>query len=113
MSKELYYIYVMTDRTHADFCTGITCHLRHQIYVEKKKIVDNCIHRNGKTKLVYYEITESIDEAIERERIIREQLRHLIHEKINRLNPEWKDLTESLDAHLDLINNPALVAAAA
>ncbi len=97
MSNELYYIYVMTDRTHTDFCTGITCHLRHQVYVEKKKVVDHCIHRNGKSKLVYYEVAKDIDTAIARERTIREQLRHMASDIIVKTNPQWEDLSLKLE----------------
>jgi len=97
MDKDIYYIYVMTDRTHTDFCTGVTCHLRHTVYEEKKKIVDHCIHHNGRSKLVYYEIVEGIDRAIKRERTIREQIRHTILDKIYKMNPKMEDLSEKLD----------------
>jgi len=96
--KDHYYVYVMTDRTHSNFLVDTTTHLAHDVYEAKKRVVDHGVHHNDLHYLVHYEKVEDIDSASQRERVIREQLRHLIYEVINRNNPEWKDLSDEIDS---------------
>ena len=96
MMQDHYYIYVMTNRSHSDFHTGVTTHLAHDVYEEKKSVVEHGVHHNAMNCLVYYEIADDIDTALARERAIREQLRHMAYGFITRRNPEWKDLSEEI-----------------
>jgi putative endonuclease len=47
--------------------------------------------------LVYYEQFDTVGEAIKREKQIKGGSRQRKTDLINRTNPEWKDLSESLD----------------
>ncbi len=48
------------------------------------------------TQLVYYEYGNDVHAAIAREKQIKAGSRQKKIELINRLNPEWKDLTEEI-----------------
>ena len=47
-------------------------------------------------KLVYYEITTDVKVAIEREKILKKSARKKKEELIERLNPKWERLNETL-----------------
>jgi putative endonuclease len=46
--------------------------------------------------LMYYEIFDSIEYAIRREKQIKDWSRKKKEEQINSINPEWKDLYEEV-----------------
>jgi putative endonuclease len=49
-------------------------------------------------KLVYYEITEDVEQAILREKQLKKWNRVWKIELIKKMNPEWKDLWEEIAA---------------
>ncbi len=49
--------------------------------------------RFGLTSLVYFEVTESVESAIAREKEIKGWVRRKKTALIHSLNPEWKDLS--------------------
>ena len=59
----------------------------------KTKII---YHQVYVTKLVYYEPFEHIDDAVKREWFIKGKNRKWKEDLINKLNPEWRDLTEEI-----------------
>ena len=54
--------------------------------------------KHGLTRLVYMERNERIDEAIAREKAVKEWRRAWKLNWIARANPEWRDLYEDLNA---------------
>jgi putative endonuclease len=47
--------------------------------------------------LVYFEVFHSIEEAIDREKQIKGGSRKKKIDLINSMNPEWKDLSDSIE----------------
>jgi putative endonuclease len=47
-------------------------------------------------KLVYYEVTESVEAAVQREKQIKGGSRQKKLDLINGVNPQWRDLYEDL-----------------
>lgn len=92
MSKE-YYIYIMTNKSRT-LCTGVTNDLMRRVHEHKHKPVKGFISRYNIQYLVYYECSESIYSAIEREKQIKGWLREKKIALIDSMNPEWKDLSE-------------------
>ena len=74
---------------------GVTNNLVRRVYEHKNKVdTKSFTARYNVNKLVYYETTNSIESAIEREKQIKAGARKKKEALINAFNPEWKDLYE-------------------
>ena len=92
MSKE-YYVYIMTNKSRTHY-TGVTGDLARRVYEHRNKLVPGFTKKYNIQYLVYYEMTSSINSAIEREKQIKGWLRAKKIALIDSINPEWKDLSE-------------------
>ena len=90
--SEQAFMYILTNRANTVLYTGVTNDLKRRAYEHKEKIIKGFTSKYNVTKLVYYEIFNSIIAAIEREKQIKSGSRGDKLALINRFNPEWKDL---------------------
>ena len=88
-----YYVYIMTNRSRTLY-TGVTNNLRRRVFEHKHHLIDGFTKKYNITKLVYYEETNDIREAIAREKQIKGWLRKKKIAIIEAMNPEWEDLSE-------------------
>jgi putative endonuclease len=88
-----YYVYIMTNRSKTLY-TGVTNDLLRRAYEHKNKMVEGFTKKYNITRLVYYEDTHDVEEAIAREKQIKGWLRRKKIALIESMNPEWKDLSE-------------------
>ena len=95
MEKQAY-IYFMSNRYNKVLYVGITSNLIKRVWEHKKKVVDGFTKRYNLNKLVYYEIDDDIETAINREKQIKSWPRKRKIELIHSLNPHWDDLYEKL-----------------
>ena len=86
------YVYFLTNRFNKVLYVGVTNDLVRRVYEHKQKLVDGFSKKYRLTKLVYYEIFESIEEAILREKKIKGWIRIKKNGLVALMNPEWKDL---------------------
>ena len=96
MDSQQYYIYMMTNKNNTVIYTGITNNLKRRIYEHKEKLVEGFTRKYNITKLLYYEIFRSVEEAILREKQIKAGSRAKKIVFIDSMNPDWKDLYEDL-----------------
>ena len=90
------YIYILTNKNHTALYTGVTSNLENRLYEHRTgKYKTSFTSRYNVTELVYYEEFLSIEEAIYREKQIKAGSRQKKLDLINRLNPDWKDLSDS------------------
>jgi putative endonuclease len=94
--EEQAYIYFMSNRYNKVLYVGITSYLIKRVWEHKNKVVDGFTKRYNLYKLVYYEIYDDIETAINREKQIKSWSRRKKAELINALNPSWDDLYEKL-----------------
>jgi putative endonuclease len=99
MKDHTYFVYIMTNPNNTVLYTGVTNDLKRRVYEHKSKIGGAFTKRYNVVKLVYYQMTESIDSAIFRERQIKGGSREKKIELINEFNPEWKDLYFDIYCH--------------
>lgn len=71
---------------------GVTNDLKRRGYKHKEKLVKGFTKVYSVDKLVYFEMTENITSAIEREKRLKEWNRKWKLKLIEKENPEWKDL---------------------
>jgi putative endonuclease len=75
---------------------GVTSDLLRRTYEHKEKIIKGFTSRYNISKLVYYEICDSVEGAISREKQIKNYSRRKKIQLVESMNPEWKDLNDDL-----------------
>ena len=83
---------MMTNKNNTVIYTGVTNNLKQRVYEHKEKLIDGFTKKYNLNKLVYFEITNDIDSAIQREKQIKAGSRQKKIDLINSINAEWKDL---------------------
>ena len=87
-----YYIYMMTNKYNNVIYTGVTNDLIRRVYEHKNHLIkDSFTARYNISKLVFFEETENIQTAIEREKQIKSWNRKRKEELIQSQNPTWID----------------------
>lgn len=70
----------------------MTSDLLKRVYEHKEKLVEGFTKKYGVDQLVYFERHESAEEAIKREKQIKEWKRAWKISLIEKDNPDWRDL---------------------
>jgi putative endonuclease len=91
MDKQ-YYVYIMTSLSGILY-TGVTNNLARRVFEHKTEVVKGFTSRYKIRQLVYYDASENIESAIQREKQIKGWTREKKVKLINSMNPEWKDLS--------------------
>jgi len=91
-----YYVYILTNESNYVLYTGITNDLQRRLWEHINGVDDGFTKKYGCNKLVYYEYSESVIDAINREKQIKAGSRKKKLELINNFNPEWIDLGAEL-----------------
>lgn len=98
-----YFIYIMANSSNSTIYTGVTNDLESRILQHKLKINGGFTSKYNIEKLVYFEKYHHINDAIEREKQLKNWKRIWKNELIEKDNPEWKDLSEGWYADEDLV----------
>ena len=92
----MYYIYILSNKYNNVLYTGVTNNLVKRVYEHKSKLVEGFTKTYNVDKLVYYEISEEVIVAIEREKQIKGFKRQKKIDLIDNFNLKWIDLYESI-----------------
>ena len=95
MDKQ-YYIYIITNHEETVLYTGFTNDLIRRIYEHKNKLLEGFSSKYNLNKLVYYEVFDNPEDAIKREKQVKKWPRKWKLDTINKFNPDWVDLYESI-----------------
>ncbi len=98
MSKQ-YYVYLLANKKYGTLYIGVTNDLLRRVYEHKHHQVQGFTQHYDVTLLVYYEVFDSIDEALIREKQMKAWKRDWKINKIERMNPQWNDLYSTLIQH--------------
>ena len=90
------FVYIMTNRYNTVLYTGVTSDLIRRVTEHKDNHGKTFTGRYLANKLVYYEMTERIIDAIEREKQIKAGSRQKKMDLVNSLNPHWEDLYDEI-----------------
>lgn len=90
------YVYILSSQKNGTLYVGVTSELIKRVYEHKTKIFKGFTSDYNVTQLVYYEIHSDITEAILREKRIKKWNRAWKLRLIEKDNPHWKDLYETL-----------------
>lgn len=94
--SERYYVYVLANRARGVLYTGVTNDLVRRVTEHKSKLAPGFSKSYGVSNLVYYEEHSSIREARAREAAVKRWRRAWKFELIEKLNPDWRDLSVEL-----------------
>ena len=86
----------MTNKPNGVLYTGISSFLPERVWQHKNKIVEGFTKKYQLDQLVFFEIHEDVNFAVKREKQIKNLVRRKKIELIEKENPEWKDLYNSL-----------------
>ncbi|MFQ5861703.1 MAG: GIY-YIG nuclease family protein [Candidatus Brocadiales bacterium] len=93
MKSKQYCVYIMTNKRNTVLYTGVTNNLKKRV---KNKLMDGFTKKYNVDKLVYYEVFDSVEDAIRREKQIKSGSRQKKVALLNRVNKEWRDLYEEI-----------------
>jgi putative endonuclease len=89
--KKQYYVYILGDKRPTLYI-GITSDLVKRIYQHKQKLVEGFTKKYGLHELLYFEVFNDPEEAIKREKQLKNWRREWKLNLIKSINPEFKDL---------------------
>ena len=92
--KKSYYVYIVTNKRNGTLYIGVTSNLIRRINEHKNKLIQGFTNKYNLTKLVYYEETDNVTIAIEREKRMKKWYRKWKIELIEGENPDWDDLAK-------------------
>ncbi len=96
IQQRMYFVYILTNWNHKVMYIGVTNNLHKRMYQHKSKLIEGFTKKYNVNKLVYYEATEDIRSAIEREKQLKGWIRTKKNSLVTTINPEWKDLGDRL-----------------
>ena len=95
MDKQ-FFVYILTNRRGGVLYIGSTGNILRRMAEHKSKLLPGFTNTYGVVKLVYFEVYPSIAEARAREAALKRWRRAWKFELVEKLNPDWRDLTEEL-----------------
>ncbi len=85
-------VYIMASRRNGTLYTGVTSDLVKRVWQHREGQVEGFTKRYGCTKLVWFELAETMEAAIGREKQIKADSRLKKLALIEAANPDWNDL---------------------
>ncbi len=92
MSARQFYVYILANRIGGALYIGVTNDLIRRVGEHKLKIAESFTKRHDITRLVYFEVFDQIEPAIQREKRLKKWPRSWKISLIEKDNPDWIDL---------------------
>jgi putative endonuclease len=89
-------VYIMASKRRGTLYTGVTSNLPKRAFEHREELMTGFSKKYACKILVWYEVHETMIEAITREKQIKAGSRAKKLALIESLNPEWTDLYESV-----------------
>jgi putative endonuclease len=86
----------MANKKNGTLSIGVTSNLPHRVCQHKNDVHEGFTHKYGVHRLVWYEATNDIEEAIMREKQMKKWRRQWKINLIEKDNPNWDDLYEEI-----------------
>jgi putative endonuclease len=91
-----FFVYILASRRNGTLYVGVTNDLVRRMSEHKSKVVPGFTRKYGVDKLMYFEEYASILEARAREHALKHWDRAWKIALIEKMNPQWRDLTDDL-----------------
>jgi putative endonuclease len=93
-----FFVYILASQRNGTLYIGVTNSLARRMAEHKGKLVPGFTRKYGVDLLVYFEAFDSILEARAREHSLKRWRRAWKIDLIEKLNPDWRDLTDQLNS---------------
>ena len=96
MSQKLPAVYIMASKRNGTLYIGVTSNLVQRISQHKEDAFEGFTKKYGVHRLVYFEMHDTMESAITREKQLKKWNRAWKLQLIEKDNPEWRDLWEDI-----------------
>ena len=93
-----YYVYILASQRNGTLYIGVTSNIARRTTEHRENLVDGFTKKYGVHRLVYFETHEDVRHAIQREKNMKHWPRAWKIALIEKNNPDWLDLYETLYA---------------
>jgi putative endonuclease len=91
-----YYVYLLASQKNGTLYAGVTSDLVRRVHDHRNGLVEGFSKRHQVHHLVWFDSTDSVEAAIQREKQVKNWKREWKVQMIQKANPDWLDLYESL-----------------
>ncbi len=91
-----FYVYIMSNKSKTLYI-GVTNDLVRRVYEHKNKMIDGFTKKYNLNILIYFEVVNSVEEAIRREKQLKNWHRQWKINLIESINKDWKDLSDDFE----------------
>ena len=89
-------LYILANKRNGTLYIGVTSNLVKRIWEHKNDLIAGFTKRYGVHRLVWYELHDSMESAIAREKRLKDWKRLWKLELIEETNPDWQDLYSTI-----------------
>ena len=89
-------VYILASRRNGTLYVGVTSNPPQRLWQHRDGVVDGFTKRYGVKTLVWFELHETMEAAIKREKQIKEWRRAWKLRLIEEKNPDWRDLSDEI-----------------
>jgi len=93
---ENFYVYILASKRNGTLYVGVTNDLVRRVFEHKQALVKGFTKTHNVHMLVYFEIFDDPTSAIQREKTIKKWSRRWKTNKIEEVNPTWRDLYDEI-----------------
>ena len=90
-------VYILASKRNGTLYIGVTSNLLKRVWEHRNSLVEGFTERHGIHHLVWYELHDNMESAIQREKRLKEWKRRWKLELIESMNPDWEDLCQSIN----------------
>ena len=88
-------VYILVSKPFGTFYVGVTSDLHRRMAEHSQGVFEGFTKKNNITMLVYYEMHETMDIAIRREKLLKRWNRAWKYRSVEQMNPDWKNLFDA------------------
>ena len=89
-------VYLLPNKRNGTLYIGVTSNLIQRTWQHQQGVVQGFTKRHELKILVWYEVHETMESAIMREKTLKKWSRKWKLRLVERMNPYWKDLSDAL-----------------
>jgi putative endonuclease len=96
-------VYILASKRNGTLYIGVTSALWTRVANHRAKVFDGFTAKYDVTMLVWYEHHHTMEDAIRREKQLKEWRRTWKLDLIEKMNPGWRDLHDEIDVNTTLV----------
>ncbi len=89
-------VYILANKRNGTLYVGVTSDLIKRIWQHRNNVVQGFTKRYSVHQLVYYELHDTMESAITKEKMLKNWKRAWKLQLIERSNPNWQDLYRTI-----------------